>query len=63
MDNSRRMYIQEVALLSLVRRGEAVKKINGIGKVIYKLKCENPWEKTIKEQTEIPQIQLIGSYE
>ena len=64
MEDKRRMYIQEIAILSLVRRGEAVKKVSRIGKVVYKLKCENPWVKTVKEQpTKLPQIQLRGSYE
>ena len=34
------MYAQELALLSLVRRGEAHKKVDRLGKTIYKLECE-----------------------
>ena len=43
--NNRRMYLQELAILGLVRDGEAV-PFNFYGKTIYKLKTENHWEKT-----------------
>lgn len=57
----RRMYAQELALLSLVRRGEAHKKVDRLGKTIYKLKCESPWVPTPKEEqrTKIPQMEIL----
>ena len=59
--SSRRMYAQELALLSLVRRGEAHKKVDRLGKTIYKLKCDNPWKPTPKEEqrTKIPQMEIL----
>ena len=60
------MYLQELALLSLVRRGEAVKKdVPFIKKTIYKLKCENPWEPTRpgEQRTEIPQVELHTGFQ
>lgn len=59
--SSRRMYAQELALLSLVRRGEAHKKVLNFGKTIYKLDCENPWVPTPKEEqrTKIPQMEIL----
>ena len=58
--SSRRMYAQELALLSLVRRGEAHKKVLNFGKVVYKLDCVDPWTPTPKqeERQRIPQIEL-----
>ena len=58
--SSRRMYAQELALLSLVRRGEAHKKVDRLGKTIYKLECENPWVPTPpqEQRTKIPQIEI-----
>ena len=48
-------------MLSLVRRGEAHKKVDRLGKTIYKLDCENPWEPTPKEEqrTKIPQMEIL----
>ena len=59
--SSRRMYAQEMALLSLVRRGEAHKKVDRLGKTIYKLKCENPWVPTPpqEQRTKIPQMEFL----
>lgn len=47
-------------MLSIVRRGEAHKKVDGIGKIIYKLNCENPWVPTPKDELrkQIPQIEI-----
>ncbi len=58
--SSRRMYAQELALLSLVRRGEAHKKVLNFGKVVYKLDCVDPWTPTPKpeERQRIPQIEI-----
>lgn len=58
--SSRRMYLQELALLSLVRRGEAHKKVLNFGKVIYKLDCVDQWTPTPKteERQRIPQIEI-----
>ena len=55
------MYAQELALLSLVRRGEAHKKVLNFGKVVYKLDCENPWVPTPKDErrTKIPQMEIL----
>ena len=55
------MYAQELALLSLVRRGEAHEKVDSQGKTIYKLKCDNPWVPTPKEEnrTKIPQMEIL----
>ena len=59
--SSRRMYAQELALLSLVRRGEAHKKVDRMGKTIYKLECENPWVPTPpqEQRTKIPQMEIL----
>lgn len=59
--STRRMYAQELALLSLVRRGEAHKKVLNFGKVVYKLDCENPWVPTPKDErrTKIPQMEIL----
>lgn len=56
------MYIQELALLSLVRRGETKEPVMQFGRQIYKLKCENPWEPTPKEEqrTKIPQMEMLN---
>ena len=61
--SSRRMYAQELALLSLVRRGEAHKKVLNFGKVIYKLDCENPWVPTPpqEQRAKIPQMEILTS--
>lgn len=39
-----RMRLQEIALLDLVLRGYAQKKVLKTGKTIYKIDCENPWQ-------------------
>ena len=59
--SSRRMYAQELALLSLMRRGEAHKKVDRLGKTIYKLECESPWVPTPKKEqrTKIPQMEIL----
>ena len=59
--STRRMYAQELALLSLVRRGEAHKKVLNFGKVVYKLDCENPLVPTPKDErrTKIPQMEIL----
>ena len=59
--SSRRMYAQELALLSLVRRGEAHKKVDRLGKTIYKLECENPWVPTPPQEPreKIPQMEIL----
>ena len=61
MTNERRMYLQELALLSLVRRGEAHERTDITGKTIYKLDCEDPWTPTPKHDEKrkvIPQVEL-----
>lgn len=47
-------------MLSLVRRGEAHKKVLNFGKVIYKLDCVDQWTPTPKteERQRIPQIEI-----
>ena len=59
--SSRRMYIQELALLSLVRRGECKEPVHQFGRTFYKLKCDNPWEPTPKDEqrTKIPQMEIL----
>ena len=58
--STKRMYLQELALLSLIRRGECHEPVMQFGKLFYKLKCENPWVPTQKEEnrTKIPQIEI-----
>lgn len=48
-------------MLSLVRRGEAHKKVDRLGKTIYKLECENPWVPTPpqEQRTKIPQMEIL----
>ena len=41
-----RMRIQEIALVSLIKRGECEYPIYRYGRRIYKVKCENPWVRT-----------------
>lgn len=55
------MYLQELALLSLIRRGECHEPVMQFGKPFYKLKCENPWVPTPKEEqrTKIPQMEIL----
>ena len=53
-------------MLSLVHRGEAHKKVDRLGKTIYKLECENPWEPTPKEDEKrkvIPQVELHTEFQ
>lgn len=63
--SSRRMYIQELALLSLVRRGECEKPVMQFGRQFYKIKCGNPWVPTPKEEnrTKIPQVELHTGFQ
>ena len=65
MTEAKRMYLQELALLSLVRKGEAHKKETKIGTTIYKLDCADPWTPTPKEEqrTEIPQVELHTGFQ
>ena len=58
--SARRMYIQELALLSLVRRGETEKPVIKFGREDYKLKCADPKTPTPKpeERQRIPQIEI-----
>lgn len=58
---NRRMFIQEMALLNIVKRGEAEPRTL-FGRTIYKLKTENPWVKTPKMEeprTIIPQQEIL----
>lgn len=58
---NRRMFIQEMALLNIVRRGEAEPRML-FGRTIYKLKTEKPWVKTPKieePRTKIPQEEIL----
>lgn len=59
--STRRMYLQELALLSLIRRGECHEPVMQFGKPFYKLKCENPWVPTQKDEqrTKIPQMEIL----
>lgn len=59
--SKRRMYLQELALLSFIRRGECHEPIIKFNKPFYKLKCDNPWEPTPKPRQReiIPQMEIL----
>jgi len=65
MTDAKRMYLQELALLSLVHRGEAHKKVTGIGTTIYKLDCPDPWTPTppAEQRKVIPQVELHTGFQ
>lgn len=58
--SARRMYIQELALLSLIRKGETEKPVIKFGRKYYKLKCADTKTPTPKseERHRIPQIEI-----
>lgn len=59
--SSRRMYAQELALLSLIRKGETEKPVIKFGREYYKLKCADTKTPTPKseERQRIPQMEIL----